>query len=338
MKKSLIISLGVAAVLLLSGTFVGYAMMNKEITVTFSDQDKKIKTDVLSGTLAEALADEGYDLAKLKKQYKPDHPWDQPIEKDSKVHLTCNCKVSLKVGGKDPVKTRTLQPTVGDFLKEQKVKTEKSDQMNAALDQKINNDMMIVIDKIEKQVKKKVETTDYPVKKEKDPDLPKGEKKVTQKGEKGKVIYEVTALYKNGKAMVTDQKKVDEVKPVAEIVKVGSGEETKEEEKEDTDLASSSSGSRIAGLKYKKSLSMQATGYTHTGSPTATGAMPHRGTVAVDTSVIPLGTKLYIPGYGQAVAQDTGGAVNGNIIDLFFETRQEAIQWGRRGVTVYILE
>ncbi|GGA31647.1 hypothetical protein GCM10007416_00190 [Kroppenstedtia guangzhouensis] len=335
MKKSLIISLGVATVLLLSGTFVGYAMMNKEITVTFSDQDKKIKTDVFNGTLAEALADEGYNPAKLKKQYKPNHPWDKPIQKDSSIHLTCNCTVSLKVGGKDPIKTKTLQTTVGDFLKEQKVKTEKSDQMNATLDQKITNDMMIVIDKIEKRVKKKVEFTDFPVKKQEDPDLPKGEKKVTQKGKKGKVIYEVTALYKNGKAMVTDQKKIEEIKPVAEIVKVGSGEV--EDEKEDTQLASTS-GSRIAGLKYKKSLSMQATGYTHTGNPTATGAMPRRGTVAVDPRVIPLGTQLYIPGYGRAVAQDTGGAVKGNIIDLFFETRQEAVQWGRRNVTVYILE
>ena len=135
--------------------------------------------------------------------------------------------------------------------------------------------------------------------------------------------------------MVTDQKKIEEIKPVAEIVKVGSGEV--EDEKEDTQLASTS-GSRIAGLKYKKSLSMQATGYTHTGNPTATGAMPRRGTVAVDPRVIPLGTQLYIPGYGRAVAQDTGGAVKGNIIDLFFETRQEAVQWGRRNVTVYILE
>ncbi|MEW9032758.1 MAG: 3D domain-containing protein [Planifilum fimeticola] len=51
-----------------------------------------------------------------------------------------------------------------------------------------------------------------------------------------------------------------------------------------------------------------------------------------------MGTKIYIPGYGVGVAEDTGGAVKGNVIDLFFETRSEAIRWGRRNVTVYILK
>jgi 3D (Asp-Asp-Asp) domain-containing protein len=83
---------------------------------------------------------------------------------------------------------------------------------------------------------------------------------------------------------------------------------------------------------------VEATGYTHTGSRTATGTYPKRGTIAVDPSVIPLGTKMYIPGYGYGVAEDTGGAVNGHIIDLFFETRAEALKWGRRTVTIKILK
>ncbi|SMO49227.1 3D domain-containing protein [Melghirimyces algeriensis] len=336
MKKTLMISLGVAALLLLSGV-VGYAMMNKEVTITFSDKEKDIQTDVLNGTLSEVLTEEGYQAAELKKKYKPSIPWNQTIQKDGKINLTCKCKVSLKIGDQDPKEYKTLQSTVGDFLKEQDVKVRENHQLNATLDQKITNEMTIVIDEIEKRVNKKVKEIDYPVKEKEDPKIPKGEKKVVQKGEKGKVIYEVTALFINGKSMVTDKKKIDEVKPVPQIVKVGSKEavEASAEKKEDTQL---SSGSRIAGLKYKRTLSMQATGYTHTGNPTASGNMPSRGTIAVDPSVIPLGTKLYIPGYGRGVAQDTGGAVNGNIIDLFFETREEAIQWGRRSVTVYILE
>jgi 3D (Asp-Asp-Asp) domain-containing protein len=56
--------------------------------------------------------------------------------------------------------------------------------------------------------------------------------------------------------------------------------------------------------------------------------------VAVDPSVIPLGTRLTIPGYGAGVAADTGGNVHGNVIDVWFPTRQQALAWGRRTVTI----
>lgn len=90
--------------------------------------------------------------------------------------------------------------------------------------------------------------------------------------------------------------------------------------------------------RYKKLLTCEATAYTHTGDPTATGIMPYVGVVAVDPRYIPLGTKMYIPGYGVAIAADTGGAIVRNIIDLFMDTERECINWGRRNVQVYILE
>jgi 3D (Asp-Asp-Asp) domain-containing protein len=71
---------------------------------------------------------------------------------------------------------------------------------------------------------------------------------------------------------------------------------------------------------------------------TATGMRATYGVVAVDPSVIPLYTRLYIPGYGYAIAADTGGAIKGNRIDLFYPTYGEAIAFGRRTLPVYILE
>ena len=71
---------------------------------------------------------------------------------------------------------------------------------------------------------------------------------------------------------------------------------------------------------------------------TSTGVVPYHGVVAVDPDVIPYGTRMYIPGYGFAVAADCGGAINGNTIDLFMEDYGDAISWGRRDVTVYFLE
>ena len=90
-------------------------------------------------------------------------------------------------------------------------------------------------------------------------------------------------------------------------------------------------------LSYRAVYSGTATGYTHTGHNTATGTVPAYGTIAVDPSVIPLGTRMYIPGYGYGVARDTGGAIKGTRIDLFFDSYAQAIRWGRRSVTIYIL-
>ena len=71
---------------------------------------------------------------------------------------------------------------------------------------------------------------------------------------------------------------------------------------------------------------------------TATGLPAVRGIAAVDPDVIPLGTRLFIPGYGEAIAADTGGAIVGNKIDLVMDSYGEAMDFGRQDVTVYVLD
>jgi 3D (Asp-Asp-Asp) domain-containing protein len=80
-------------------------------------------------------------------------------------------------------------------------------------------------------------------------------------------------------------------------------------------------------------LTVVATGYSIHGH-TATGAPTGLGVVAVDPNVIPLGTRLTIPAYGSGVAADTGSAVQGATIDLWFPTVAQARAWGRRTVTI----
>jgi 3D (Asp-Asp-Asp) domain-containing protein len=80
-------------------------------------------------------------------------------------------------------------------------------------------------------------------------------------------------------------------------------------------------------------LTVRAIGYSLSGR-TATGAPTGWGVVAVDPAVIPLGTRLTIPGYGEAVAADTGPGVSGATIDLWFPTREEALAWGSRTITI----
>ena len=83
------------------------------------------------------------------------------------------------------------------------------------------------------------------------------------------------------------------------------------------------------------STSVVATGYALSGR-TATGLPVGWGVAAVDPSVIPLGTHFTVPGYGEAVAADTGGAVGGDTIDLWFPTAEQADAWGRRTVTIVL--
>ncbi len=91
----------------------------------------------------------------------------------------------------------------------------------------------------------------------------------------------------------------------------------------------------------RAALAMVATAYSADCggcSGVAKNGMPAgRGVVAVDPRVIPLGTKLFIPGYGAAVAGDTGGAIRGNRIDLGFNSDSDAMHFGRRPITVYVI-
>lgn len=94
-------------------------------------------------------------------------------------------------------------------------------------------------------------------------------------------------------------------------------------------------------FQYWRTLTVVATSYDHTCKGcnhwTATGRWLTKGIVAVDPKVIPLGTKIYIPGYGHGDAQDTGGAIKGNRIDLAFDDIRYG-NWSKRTVTIYIID
>jgi peptidoglycan DL-endopeptidase CwlO len=92
-------------------------------------------------------------------------------------------------------------------------------------------------------------------------------------------------------------------------------------------------GTPVAG--GSRLLTVVATGYSLPGQ-TASGIPVGPGVVAVDPAVIPIGTRLTIPGYGQGIAADTGSAITGARIDLWFSTEADALAWGRRSVTVAV--
>ena len=71
---------------------------------------------------------------------------------------------------------------------------------------------------------------------------------------------------------------------------------------------------------------------------TASGTHVRHGVIAVDPSVIPLGSRVFIPGYGEAVAEDIGWGIQGYMIDVAFDTHEEALMFGRQNIEIYLLE
>ena len=189
------------------------------------------------------------------------------------------------------------------------------------------------------------------------PEMKKGTEKVVQEGADGvrTSIYEV--VFSNGREL--SRQFVEELDSTAvdQIVEYGTAEEQTVSSVMSNNKSAISNVSKNGDgsgtltladgttLNFSAAKSMTATAYTagHGGVDycTATGTTVRVGTVAVDKSVIPLGTKLFIVTtdglvYGTAVAEDTG--VRGNKVDLYFDTYQQCISFGRRSCTVYILE
>jgi 3D (Asp-Asp-Asp) domain-containing protein len=100
------------------------------------------------------------------------------------------------------------------------------------------------------------------------------------------------------------------------------------------DLHVQPSGSRYA--QGRQMMMVMATAYCYSGHHTKSGTWPQRGTIAVDPTVIPLGTRLYVEGYGPAMATDTGSLIKGARIDEYRESAAECVQFGRRTVAVWI--
>lgn len=200
------------------------------------------------------------------------------------------------------------------------------------------NDVDKTAEKSEVRVSSK--ETPYSTCTEKTDSLLLGTSKVSQKGVNG--VNKVTEVIKYVNDEIADVSVAEEVisEPVDEIILEG----TKEEEVYDYSYEDSS----FDNAGYSKVITMSATAYcpckkccgANAQGITANGMKAGYGVVAVDRKVIPLGTKLYVEGYGYCIAADTGGAIKGNRIDLCYNTHQEALNsgFGHTNVRVYVLD
>lgn len=182
-----------------------------------------------------------------------------------------------------------------------------------------------------------------------DETLPLGTEKVLTQGQDGELLRTADVTYVNGVA--TQRSILSETmlrQPVTEIVGVGSSEDP-EEEAVDMPVIGDGYITLPTGevLTYTHSDTVEATAYTHTDKGcdlvTATGTTVHWGTVAVDPSRIPYGTRMFIIAndgsyvYGIATAEDCGGDIKGDRMDLYMPTYEQCREFGRRRCTLYFL-
>lgn len=188
--------------------------------------------------------------------------------------------------------------------------------------------MQVVIKERSERIMEQEVEDEPPLIRQPDATLEKGVERVESEGKTGRRLMTVKQILADGEEFSTEVMK-ETVKEVPEprIVRVGSRE-----------TVATSRGD----VRFSRVMRMEATAYLPTDGSgeciTATGIRARHGVVAVDPNVIPLGTRLFIPGYGVALAADTGGAIIGNRIDLCVEEYSEAISFGRRAIKVYVLE
>lgn len=179
--------------------------------------------------------------------------------------------------------------------------------------------------------------------------LPEGTEEVLVDGRDGELLYTAQVTYVNGQESsreILSEKQT--IAPVTEIIALGAGVPTAPEA---NDMPIIQDGYIIMPsgeiLTYYKTDNVTATGYTHTDAGcdmiTSTGTTVHYGTAAVDPRFIPYGTRMLIVShdgeryYGIATAEDCGGAIKRDKMDLYFPTHQECIEFGRRRCTIYFL-
>ena len=239
--------------------------------------------------------------------------------------------LTLTVDGK-ALKVTSARPTVQAMLEQRNITLGPRDRVSPGGDSPLEKDMAVKVVRVTERTVTETWAIPYERVEREDSGLALGRSKVVRSGQSGSQDVTVKYTYEDG--VQTGSKIVNQkitAEPVAELVAVG------------TSGILNRGGTQI---RFLKALDMIATAYDpgpistgpYSDGYTAIGLKATYGVVAVDPRVIPLRSRLYVEGYGYAIAGDTGSAIKGNRIDLCFDTYDEAIRFGRRPVTVYILK
>ena len=243
-------------------------------------------------------------------------------------YFVFNKEVVLIVDGQE-IEVNSSQSNVQGVLDENEIEYDSNYVISEDLDTSLKDGMKIEVKQVEKKTIIETEEIPYDTVVKKDKSLLKGETRVSQKGKKGvkELVYEV--VYEDGQPIskiLLEENIITKAKN--KIIKKG----TKEEEKTESKKKSTSKNS------LGKKITVSATAYSGDGI-TATGTVPRWGIIAVDPTIIPYGTKVYIPQFDEYfIAEDCGGGIKGNKIDIFMNSESQCDNWGKRNIDIYIVE
>lgn len=322
-RKALTFLLG--GVILSSTVTVGFnTIMSKEVSLIIDGKEREVIT--YTSTVEELLKSEGIELS-ADQEIEPAK--DTKISKNMDIVIKSPQEYKIKEGDKIEVK-KAIGDNVAEVLEDLNIVIDGDDVVTPKLNSPISAGKTISIERVYRETYQSATEIPFETTKVANDNMYKGDEKVVQKGVAGRRIDTIQNTFVNGALVSIDTlSSAVESEPVNAIVEYGTKEVP----------------SSVQGMNVKKVIVMQATAYDPSaGTKTAMGTRARVGAVAVDPRVIPLGTKLYIesmdgfPTYGYAVAEDTGGAIKGNRIDLFYNSNAEANRFGRRNVKVYVLE
>lgn len=298
---------------------VDYAIP-EDVTViyeTVSKFDKKeLKTR--SRTVSDVLDESGFDIGEADMI----HPIaEKQVEDGMEIRVRHATNAVAKIAGKD-TKVLIVPGTVEDNLLLNDIEFDDDDIITPSLNTKITDKTKIEVKEVTIKTVTKKETVKARSVVRLDPKLTSGvEERVN--GHDGKAVYEYTTTYINGKKKETKKTVKKWIKKV-----------------QDNELRLGTSLTGHTGeFEVKESFTGNTTAYwMGNNARGASGGRCVYGTCAVDPKRIPYGTDMWVEGYGYARANDCGGAIKNDHIDLWMHSYRESCQWGRRFVTVYVLK
>lgn len=257
---------------------------------------------------------------------------DAEVGPNNKIAIEKAFEVTL-LDGNEEKKVWSTSTTVADFLKQSNIQLNEFDRVERQMDEMVIPDSVIKVVRVEKVTDVVEEATNFAVETKKDDSLLKGKEKVVQAGEKGTVSRTYDVLKENGVEVSRNVISESVIKePTKKVVAVGTKVVTASVSRGATDSAGNEF--YVTATAYTAYCN-GCSGITTTGINLKSN--PDVKVIAVDPKVIPLGSKVWVEGYGYAVAGDTGGAIKGNKIDLFMPSKSKAYDFGRKKVRIKVL-
>ncbi len=313
----------IATILLAIGLVVVGFATPRTVTVNIDDSREVVSTTYETTCMRVDSFIKNHEIDYVYGQDIIDVEYYEYIFDGTEINIKKAAQIPVTADGKT-TNVITQPVTVKELLDELEIKVGKHDIVEPAFDQVLFKGDEVVVKRVTFANESEEVAIDFETVYYADYGMNIGDMAVVQEGSEGKEKRDYKVTYIDGKESDRELISTETLVPV-----------------EDKTIAYGMymDFSAPSGLSYSKKISgMKALSYYVSGNPHGSYGLPCTyGTVAVDPNVIPLGTTLYIEGYGYAVANDVGTSIKGNIIDVYMEYGPQCYTWGARKVDVYII-